>query len=86
MKKDKVNNYIDLIKELVIVYIDNLDNISIKEIYKEGYDYNFVVLAKDDILSKLIGKKGINSNSIRNIVKSYAYKNSERVNIEFISY
>ncbi len=86
MKKDIVNNYISLIYQLVTVFVNNEELVSIKEIDSNEYDHNIIVLVSKDDMARLIGYKGINANSIRNILNAYAYKNNEKINIEFDSF
>ncbi len=86
MKKDKENNYISLTNELVGIFVNDEASFSIKILDSDEYDYYILVLVSEDEFKKIIGYGGKNANSIRNIIKAYAYKNGERVRIEFNSF
>lgn len=86
MKKNKENNYILLLKELISVFVSDINLVSIKLLDSNDYDYNILVLISDTDMKELVGYKGNNVNSIKNILKSYAYKNNEKIKIEFESF
>ena len=83
MKKNKENNYISLAHELVKLFVENESLITIKLLDSNEYDHYILVLVSEDDIKRLIGYKGHNANSIRNILKAYANKNKEKIKIEF---
>lgn len=86
MKKNKENNYISLAHLLVKVFVNDESLISIKILDSNDYDYYLLILVSENDIKRLIGYKGYNASSIRNILKAYATKNNEKIKVEFESF
>ena len=84
--KNKENKYVELAYELIDLFIDDKSLSTIKILESIDYDYEMLILVDEKSFGKVIGYKGNIANSIRNILKAYAYKNNEKIKIEFESF
>ncbi len=74
----------DLVKDIVKAIVDNPDAVEVKEVEGERAAIIEIKVAPDDV-GKVIGREGRIINSLRQIVRAAAGKESKRITVELIS-
>ena len=80
-------DYTSLIHSIVDSFIENPENILIKELPSEREnEASILVVATNEDIARLIGKKGCVANAIRDIVSIAGRLENKRVHIKFESF
>ncbi|MCD8194714.1 MAG: KH domain-containing protein [Coprobacillus sp.] len=80
-------NYTKIIHAIIDPLVENPDSIFIREIEEnEGKDLKIVIAAEGEDVSRLIGKKGVIANSIREVVSIAGKSEEKHVHLSFESF
>ncbi len=74
----------ELVKDIVKAIVDNPNAVEVKEVEGERAAIIEIKVAPDDV-GKVIGREGRIINSLRQIVRAAAGKESKRITVELIS-
>jgi len=75
---------VELVTEIVKAIVDNPDAVVVKEVEGERAAIIEIKVAAEDV-GKVIGREGRIINSLRQIVRAAAGKQSKRITVELIS-
>ena len=80
-------DYASLIHSIVDSFIENPENILIKELPTEKEnDVTILIVATNNDIARLIGKKGSVANAIRDIVSIAGRLENKRIHLKFESF
>lgn len=79
--------YAQVLKQVILPLVDNPASIEVKEMSTASEDMiELLVIAKQEDLSRLIGKSGRMANAIRQVMLVLARQNKHKISINFESY
>lgn len=80
-------DYAQLVRTIITPLVDDTTNVDVKELpTSEDNQVEIIVIAKQDEISRLIGREGRTANAIRTIAKVAARKENKHIKITFESF
>ncbi|MDR0934799.1 MAG: KH domain-containing protein [Erysipelotrichaceae bacterium] len=79
--------YEKIIHTIIDPLIENKDSVMIREVPSENEkDITLLIVAEKDDTSRLIGRKGVVANAIREVVSIKAKSDNKRIHVHFESF